>query len=77
MGGYQLHAMIKLQSVDFTDFCYCSVAQSCPTVSDPMDCILPGSSIHGIFPGKSTEVGRQCLLQSVCLLQSLSLGLAM
>ena len=25
------------------------VAQSCPTVSDPMDCSLPGSSIHGIF----------------------------
>ena len=25
------------------------VAQSCPTHSDPMDCSLPGSSIHGIF----------------------------
>ena len=25
------------------------VAQSCPTPSDPMDCSLPGSSIHGIF----------------------------
>ena len=25
------------------------VAQSCPTLSDPMDCSLPGSSIHGIF----------------------------
>ena len=24
-------------------------AQSCPTLCDPMDCILPGSSIHGIF----------------------------
>ncbi|KAI4548060.1 hypothetical protein MG293_000390 [Ovis ammon polii] len=24
------------------------VTQSCPTPSDPMDCILPGSSIHGI-----------------------------
>ena len=24
------------------------VAQSCPTPSDPMDCSLPGSSIHGI-----------------------------
>ena len=24
------------------------VAQSCPTLSDPMDCSLPGSSIHGI-----------------------------
>ena len=25
------------------------VAQSCPTLCDPMDCSLPGSSIHGIF----------------------------
>ena len=25
------------------------VAQSCPTLSDPMDCSLPGSSIHVIF----------------------------
>ena len=31
-------------------------------LSDPMDCSLPGSSVHGIFPGKSTGVGRQCLL---------------
>ena len=25
------------------------VSQSCPTLSDPMDCSLPGSSVHGIF----------------------------
>ena len=25
------------------------VAQLCPTLSDPMDCSLPGSSVHGIF----------------------------
>src|SRR5574337_868504 len=25
------------------------VTQSCPTLRDPMDCSLPGSSIHGIF----------------------------
>ena len=28
------------------------VAQSCPTLSDPMDCNLPGSSIHGIFQAR-------------------------
>ena len=28
------------------------VAQSCPTLSDPMDCHLPGSSVHGIFQAK-------------------------
>ena len=25
------------------------VTQSCPTLSDPMDCSLPGASVHGIF----------------------------
>ena len=28
------------------------VAQSCPTLSDPMDCSLPGSSIHEIFQAR-------------------------
>ena len=40
------------------------VAQSCPTLSDPMDCSLPGSSIHGTFQAKSTGVGCHCLLQT-------------
>ena len=39
-----------------------AVAQSCLTLSDPMDCSLPGPSIHGIFPGKSTGVGCHCLV---------------
>ena len=33
------------------------VAQSCPTRSDPMDCSLPGSSVHGIFQGRVLEWG--------------------
>ena len=33
------------------------VAQSCPTFSDPMDCSLPGSSIHGIFQARVLEWG--------------------
>ena len=33
------------------------VAQSCPTLSDPMDCSLPGSSIHGIFQARLLEWG--------------------
>ena len=33
------------------------VAQSCPTLSDPMDCSLPGSSIHGIFWATVLEWG--------------------
>ena len=31
------------------------VAQSCPTLHDPMDCSLPGSSVHGIFQAKVLE----------------------
>ena len=31
------------------------VAQSCLTLSDPMDCSLPGSSIHGIFQARILE----------------------
>ena len=33
------------------------VAQSCPTLSDPMDCSLPGSSVHGIFQARALEWG--------------------
>ena len=33
------------------------VAQSCPTLSDPMDYSLPGSSIHGIFQARVLEWG--------------------
>ena len=31
------------------------VIQSCPTLSNPMDCSLPGSSIHGIFQARVLE----------------------
>ena len=31
------------------------VAQSWPTLSDPMDCSLPGSSVHGIFQARVLE----------------------
>ena len=31
------------------------VAQLCPTLRDPMDCGLPGSSVHGIFQARVLE----------------------
>ena len=34
-----------------------AVAQSCPTLSNPMDCSLPGSSNHGIFQARVLECG--------------------
>ena len=49
------------------------VAQSCPTLRDPMDCSLPGSSIHGIF--QSTGVGCHFLLQEIFLTQGSNPGL--
>ena len=35
--------------------CVCSIAQSCPTLCDPMDCSLPGSSVHGILQARTLE----------------------
>ena len=42
-------------------------AQSCPALCDSMDCSLPGSSVHGIFPGKNTGVGCCFPLQGIFL----------
>ena len=48
------------------------VAQSSPTLSDLVDCSLPGSSIHGIFQARVLEWGangtRETLLDKIKLL---------
>ena len=41
----------------------CLVAQSCPSLCDPMDCSPPGSSVHGDSPEKNDGVGCYVLLQ--------------
>jgi len=38
------------------------VAQSCPTLSDLIDCSLPGSSAHGIFQARVLEWKIHCLI---------------
>ena len=43
------------------------VSQSCPTLSDLMDCSPPGSSVHGIFQGKSTGAGCHCILMRIAI----------
>ena len=43
----------------------CLVAQLCPTLCNPADCSLPGSSVHGDSPGKNTGVGCHDLLQGI------------
>ena len=60
------------------DVCVCTwahlVSQLCPTLFDPMDYSLPGSSIHGNSPGKNTGVGCHTLLQGFFRTQGLNLG---
>ena len=41
------------------------VTQSCLTLCNPMDCSLPGPSVHGDSPGKNTGVGCPALLQGI------------
>ena len=36
-------------------YCESEVTQLCPTLCDPMDCRLPGSSVHGIFQARILE----------------------
>ena len=52
-----------------------SVAQSCPTLFNPMDCSLPGSSDHGDSPGQNTGVGSLSLLQGIFPTQGWNPGL--
>ena len=39
------------------------VAQLSPALSDPMDCSLPGSSVHGIFQARGLEWGALYVFQ--------------
>ena len=50
----------------------CSVTQLCPTFCNPIDCSLPGSSVHGASvhcPSKKIGVGCHFLLQGIFLTQ--------
>ena len=53
--------------------CVCLVAQSCPTPSDPMDCSLPGSSVHGIFQARVLEWGAVAFSKITCIGPNISL----
>ena len=54
----------------------CLVTQLYPTLCDPMDCSLPGSSVHGDSPGKNTGVGCHALLQGIFPTQDSNPGLS-
>ena len=51
------------------------LAQSCPTLCDPMDCSPPGSSLCEDLPDKNTEVGCHSLLQGIFPTQGSNPGL--
>ena len=48
------------------------VAQSCPTLCEPVNCSPPGSSAHGDSPGKNAGVGSYSLLQGIFPTQGLN-----
>ena len=45
------------------------VAQSCLTLSDLMDCSLPGSSVHGIFQARVLEWGAIAFSKDCCSME--------
>ena len=51
--GVGCHFLLQCMKVKIES----EVAQSCPTLSNPMDCSLPGSSVHGIFQARVLEWG--------------------
>ena len=55
--------------------CCCSITQSHASLCDPVDCSLPGSSVHGDSPGRNTGVGCHFLLQRIFSTQGLNLHL--
>ena len=64
------------QYLAHTSICaVCLVTQSCLTLCNPMDCSLPGSSVHGDSPGRNTGVGSLSLLQGIFPSQESNRGL--
>ena len=55
--------------------CAWLVSQSCLTYCNPMNCSLPGSSVHGVFSSKDPRVGSHCFLQGIFPTQGLNLSL--
>ena len=60
--GVACHFLLQCKKVKSES----EVVQLCPTLSDPMDCSLPGSSIHGIFQAGVLEWA--AIAFSVCTL---------
>ena len=63
------------ESLKIGDAVLCLATQLCPTLCDPMDCSLSGSSVHGDSPGKNTGMGCHALLQGIFQTQESNRGL--
>ena len=53
--------------------CVCLVAQSCPILCDPMDCSLPGSSVHEILQARILEWVAMIFSRGISLTQGSNL----
>ena len=72
--GVGCHFLLQCMEVESDS----EVAQLCPTLSDPMDCSLPGSSIHGIFRATVLEWGATAFSDPISsLLKLMSIELVM
>ena len=66
--------LLHCRQILFSSVQFSSVTQSCPTLCDPVDCSLPGFSVHGTLQARLLEwVGGHALLQEILLIQPLNL----
>ena len=73
--GHMMRLSYRSGEDELCGLSLCVCAQLFPTLCDPMDCTLPGCSVHGIFPGKNTGVDCHFLFQVLFLTQELNLSL--
>ena len=59
--GVDCHFLLQCMQVKSES----EVAQSCPTLSDHMNCSLPGSSVHGIFQARVLKWGATAFSHSL------------
>ena len=61
--GVGCHCLLQCLKVESES----EVAQSCPTLRDPMDCSPPGSLVHGIFQARVLEWGATAFSRYTCV----------
>ena len=55
------------QQADMKRICCCTVAKSCPTLCNPMDCVVRQAPLSMGFPRQDSGVGCHFLLPGICL----------